>query len=478
MLVYNWMLNGLLLLLWLMVCKNRRIYREKELELKDLEHFLAELSQQYARDADVPRALEESIPAAGATLQEELIGFQDALVADTGDDAFYKEQKQKNPYMLLLFSLCHTIRQYGDLQVNGVSLFIHNLRYIKEELRIELLRRQEGHYAFLGLSALAFLPFFICLPLQWWSHSISESLDRFFIGGYGFVTLSVCFMLTVVCALGVQELQNPLMPDAREHTFAQWVLRIPPVQRLVDLQIAAHYSRYLKKNEQLKQLQGYGNIREFLVKKVLCAAGLGLLAALLAFGAQLVRMYQGGTGGQRGMETILLLVASACLGYFLPDARVVILQARVEYQKMEETLRFETLVLIVIHYSQVTVEELLGQMERFSIVFSRALQRAVDDFSFHRRESLQRLGEELGYEPAKKISDGLIACDDLPLSQVFHDIEGERAYNMESFKRKALDMQREKAAFARILAFLPFVFILMLRLIVPFVLEGLSQLNQ
>ena len=157
---------------------------------------------------------------------------------------------------------------------------------------------------------------------------------------------------------------------------------------------------------------------------------------------------------------------------------MIILRARVEYQKMEETLRFETLVLIVIHYSQITVEELLRQMERFSVVFSRALQRAVDDFSYHRRESLERLGDELGYEPAKKLADGLLACDDLPIAQVFHDVEDERAYNMESFKRKALDLQREKAAFARIIAFLPFVAVLVLRLVVPFVLEGLTQLNQ
>ncbi len=481
MLGYNCVLNIILGLVWLIVAANRRACRAQEELLKELEHFLPELAEQYARCADMREALEQSCQTCSGSLQSELLELTDALEHDRVEEQAYGSGMRRNAYVMLLFSLCHTIRTYGDLQVGGVSLFIYNIRYIKEEVRVELLRRQEGHYAFLGLTALAFLPFFVCLPIQWWSHSVSASLDRFYAGSYGFVTLTVCFLLAVICVVAVQELQYPVMPDARRHTIEQRLLELPAVQLLVDRQIAAHYSRYLQKNEQLKVLQGYGNIREFLVKKVLRAWMCASAAGVLAVGSRLVRVHQhmGGVGAGGSIPAALVMIAAAGLiGYFLPDARVIILRARVEYQKMEETLRFETLILIVIHYSQVTVEELLRQMERFSVVFSRALQRAVDDFSYHRQESLERLGGDLGYEPAKKLADGLLACDDLPLAQVFHDIEDERAYNMESFKRKALDLQREKAAFARIIAFFPFVAVLVLRLVVPFVLEGLTQLNQ
>ena len=481
MLGYNWVLNIILGLVWLAVAVNRRACRAQEVLLKELEHFLMELAEQYARCADLREALEQSCHTCSGSLRSELLELCDALEHDRAEGQVYGSGKRKNAYVMLLFSLCHTIRTYGDLQVGGVSLFVYNIRYIKEEVRIELLRRQEGHYAFLGLTGLAFLPFFVCVPIQWWSHSVSASLDRFYVGSYGFVTLTVCFLLAVICVVAVQELQYPVMPDARRHTIEQRLLELPAVRIPVDRQIAAHYSRYLQKNEQLKVLQGYGNIREFLVKKVLRAWMCASAAGVLVIGSNIVRAHQrvGGAGAGNSIPVAFVLIAAAALtGYFVPDARVIILRARVEYQMMEESLRFETLVLIVIHYSQITVEELLRQMERFSVVFSRALQRTVDDFSYHRRESLERLRDELGYEPAKKLADGLLACDDLPIAQVFHDVEDERAYNMESFKRKALDLQREKAAFARIIAFLPFVAVLVLRLVVPFVLEGLTQLNQ
>lgn len=473
MLLFNHVLNVSLGICWLFFWYQGRRTREQEKLLAQQERFLSDLSDQYAKCGELKAALEESAQLCGGRLQRDLMQL---LTIFEQQEGLSEGVPVKNVYLLLLFSLCDTIRTFGDLQIQGVSLFIYNIRYIQDEVRIELLRRQEGHYAFLGLRALSILPFFVCIPIQRWSSSISASLERFYTGSYGFVTLTLCFFLSVCCAFGVHELHEPSMPTVRTDTPEQRLLRVPPVAGVIDAHIAAHYSRYLKKNEQLKVLQGYGNIREFLVKKLLfaaiggCAASVWLLGCRIA-GASAAPVPQGVLTG------LLFLVAVSGICFFLPDAWVVILQARAEYQKMEETLRFETLILIVMHHSEVTVEELLRRMEQFSVVFSRALQRAVDDYSYHRRESLEKLKEELGYEPAKKLADALIACDDIPITQAFYNLEGERTYNLEQFKQKAWDMQKEKAAFARVIAFLPFVAVLVLRLIVPFVLEGLLQLQ-
>jgi hypothetical protein len=153
------------------------------------------------------------------------------------------------------------------------------------------------------------------------------------------------------------------------------------------------------------------------------------------------------------------------------------MQLRVDQEKAQETLRFETLLLIVMHYGRITVEEILRSLERFSVIFSRALQRAVDDFSYRRSQSLVQLKEDLGYEPAGKLVDALIACDEIPVSQAFFDLEGERSYNMEQYKQKVSNLQREKAAIARVIAFLPFVVLLAVRLLIPFIYEGLTELK-
>ena len=282
-------------------------------------------------------------------------------------------------------------------------------------------------------------------------------------------------MLCVVC---VQELQNPTMPGEKKETFAQRLLKISVIASVIDAKISRHYSKYLKRNEMLKVLQGFGNIREFLVKKILFAVMLSVLVVVVLFGYMAADGWQSLGAIRQEMCFVLTLICFMWLGYYLPDAWVIVLQSRVQQQKIEETLRFETLLLIVMHYQSITVEEILRWMERFSTVFSRALQRAVDDFSYRRTESLHVLKEELAYEPVKKLIDSLMACDDIPVEQAFFDLEGERAYHVEQYKQYAKNSQRERAAVARVVAFLPFVAVLALRLLIPFVLEGLSLMQQ
>ena len=478
-LIFNLILDLFLVLFWIIISFQRKRHEAEEQLMKEQERFLDELAGQYAKRGDMLEALDESLQVCGSAAQKELMGLIDALKTDDGpEDNGYVGGSTKNACFLLLFTLCYTIRSFGDLRIQGVSLFVHNIRYIKEEVRTELLRRQEGRYAFLGLTALCVIPFFFSIPIQMWSASISGDLARFYSGTYGFVTLMVSFLLTVGCTVCVQELQYPTMPGARKHTIAMRLLKIPPLAFLIDRRIAAHYSRYLKKNEMLKVLRGFGNIREFLVQKLLCALCSVCLVCMILMGCFVTGAGSRLSDGlQSGLIIFGMILFFAVIGYFLPDAWVIILQVRAGQQKSEETLRFETLILIVMHYKQITVEEILRWMERFSVVFSRALQRAVDDFSYRRRESLEQLKEDLSYEPAIKLVDALIVCDDIPVSQAFYDLEGERAYHMEQYRQKEESLQREKAAFARVIAFLPFVALLALRLVIPFVLEGLTQMG-
>lgn len=482
LLIFNLTLDIVVLLLLIILVIKRRSYEKEEKLLADQEIFLGELVSEYAKREDMLEAMEESMHICGSDLQQEVSNLMEALKTDGfSEESGYYSKRAKNAYFVLFFTLCHTIRAFGDMELGGVSLFAHNIRYIKEEVRMEILRRQEGRYAFLGLTMLGLIPFFLTIPIECWCRGISEGISRYYVGTYGFTTLVVCFVCTVLCTLGVQQLQYPTMPDGQKDRLEKRLLSVSLIAGWVDRMIAANYSKYLKKNEELKVLQGFGNIREFLVRKWVFAVGSAGIMALVQSGYQIVAFVNRAGKTQNRSDgnviMLLLLLMSAVLGYWLPEAWAVILKSRVGRQKVEETLRFETLILIVMHYSQITVEEILRWMERFSVIFSGAFQRAVDDFSYRRRESLEQLKEDLAYEPAKKLVDCLIFCDEITIEQAFYDLEGERAYDMDQYKQKMVALQREKAALARVVAYIPFVMILALRLIVPFVMEGLTQLG-
>ena len=217
-LIFNLILDVILAVFWLWILRQRKAHETEEKLLREQERFLDELAGQYAKRGDMLEALEDSIQICGSRAQRELMGFVDAMRAEgRPEDSGYFDSSTKNACFLLLFTLCYTIRTFGDLQIQGVSLFVHNIRYIKEEVRMELLYRQEGRYAFLGLTALCVIPFFFSIPIQLWSASVSKGLHRFYAGTYGFITLTMCFILAVLCSICVQELQYPTMPEKKAY---------------------------------------------------------------------------------------------------------------------------------------------------------------------------------------------------------------------------------------------------------------------
>lgn len=160
-LIFNLILDFLLAVLWLFIYLRRKAHEGEEKLLKEQERFLEELAGQYAKRGDMLEAFEDSMQVCESGAQRELMGLLDVLRSDGApEDGGAPRQGTKGACLLLLFTLCYTIRTFGDLRVQGVSLFVHNIRYIKEEVRTELLRRQEGRFAFLGLTALCVLPFF------------------------------------------------------------------------------------------------------------------------------------------------------------------------------------------------------------------------------------------------------------------------------------------------------------------------------
>lgn len=144
---------------------------------------------------------------------------------------------------------------------------------------------------------------------------------------------------------------------------------------------------------------------------------------------------------------------------------------------MEEGLRMQTVTLLLIHYEETTVEEILLQMEHFSEVFRQALAKAVDTFSYQRTKTLEKLKEDIVDEGMQRIAESLLFCEELPVEEAFVNLEGERDYFLKRNQEERKNNQREYAALARMMAYLPLFFLIVLELVVPFIAEGLNELS-
>ena len=546
--VFEYCLTITVILIWILAMyRDHRARRNRRL-MKSYESFVNVLIKEYAKTGNIHKALEEAGEMSDRDMRRESGKILDMLDKGEHSDAVvFFLRGIKESFIREFYLLCSSINSFGDTVYEGISVFERNLRYIKEELRIELMLKDEEEYLFSGLMPLAVIPFFMLKPIERWAVGITSDMRRFYNGSFGIVTLAVCFLVTVLSLWFVRFLKNPGEVKRYNDNISDMILKIAPVRFLLDEHISRHYSLYLRKNEELKKLRGYGNIRGFIIKRILFALAGFLISFVFCFAtfcyekktslrdvsvneyripgmdddtkirlseelseyfrtlidegvkdteAITALLGDGKTGviGDFGIAVLkerldeyysvhfglvyyLIMCIAVITGFNIPVIMLVMLKWQNELGKQKETLHFQTLVLILMHHERITVEEILRWMELFSQVFVIAFERAVDDYSFRRNDALERLKADVGYEPLIRMIDCLISCDDITVEKAFADLENERSYNLEQYRQSRYDSLKERAAFSRVVAFLPFICVLGLRLIVPFVLTGLTQLG-
>lgn len=535
--IFEGMLYAALAILFIRCNRRKNLWKKTVMQEEAFEHYLSELSVAYGKQKNITEAVSEVEEEYKITLPSE------------------------HSYVRVYEAVCAIIREDGDELADGYSVFQRNLQYLKEEIRENLLLCKAIMHGFMGLDLLAVLP--VCfLPLvRIWAIRVSDGLAAYYYGSYGMLSTVLLFAGTIGIYGLILWLLLPEEEQKDRYQLEKWLLQFPWITNLLDRYVKKHYTKCLQKNEQIKQLQGFGNIRAFLMKKI-CFFTVAFVGSLLFLTAyqnvqrtqilsqakipsyqlmvlpekaqeqvkekyqNLVKQIVAVTGKEQEtvfkktleqmqlwneikqellageseqsageLESALYLQWEAyqkirlCWYHILMALVVAVLEAQIpelllaaeqwksREKRMSECLRLQTVVLLLIHYEKTTVEEILGQMENFAVLFKSQMAEAVDHFSYHRMETLQRLKQEIPDEPVQRICDALEFCEELPVEEAFLNLEDERAYFLKKNMEERKNYQGECIALAKMVAYLPLFLLIILKLVIPFVAEGLSELH-
>lgn len=535
--IFEGMLYAALAILFIRCNRRKNLWKKTVMQEEAFEHYLSELSVAYGKQKNITEAVSEVEEKYKITLPSE------------------------HSYVRVYEAVCAIIREDGDELADGYSVFQRNLQYLKEEIRENLLLCKAKMHGFMGLDLLAVLP--ICfLPLvRIWAIRVSDGLAAYYYGSYGMLSTVLLFAGTIGIYGLILWLLLPEEEQKDRYQLVKWLLQFPWIANLLDRYVKKHYTKCLQKNEQIKQLQGFGNIRAFLMKKI-CFFTVAFVGSVLFLTAyqnvqrtqilsqvkipsyqlmvlpekaqeqvkekyqNLVKQIAAVTGKEQEtvfkktleqmplwkeikqellageseqsageLESalysqleayqkirlcwyhILMTLVVAVLAAQIPELLLAAEQWKSREKRMSECLRLQTVVLLLIHYEKTTVEEILGQMENFAVLFKSQMAEAVDHFSYHRMETLQRLKQEIPDEPVQRICDALEFCEELPVEEAFLNLEDERAYFLKKNMEERKNYQGECIALAKIVAYLPLFLLIILKLVIPFVAEGLSELH-
>lgn len=535
--IFEGILYVILLLVFIRYDRKKRLWIKTVSQEEEFEHYLSELSAAYGKQKNIEEAVAEVEESHTVTLPTE------------------------HSYVRIYGAMCAVIREDGDMLSDGYSVFQRNLQYLKEEIRENLLLCKSKMHGFTGLDVLSVLPVCFLPVVRLWAIRVSEGLSAYYYGSYGMLTTVLLFAATIGIYGFILWLFLPDEGQKDRYRLEKWLLQFPWMAYLLDVYVRRHYTKCLQKNEQIKQLQGFGNVRAFLMKKVcfFAAAFLGSVLFLVVYQnversqilaqvkipdyqlmmlperaqEQAKRQYQelvaqvvpetfkmdqeafkehleqlavweelkqelSLTENAQGTEEIaaalflqvrayheiriawyhiLFIVVVSILAFQIPELFLVAEQWKSREKRMSECLRLQTVVLLLIHYEKTTVEEILSQMENFAVLFQSQMAEAVDHFSYDRIRSLQKLKQEIPDEPVQRICDALEFCEELPVEEAFLNLEDEREYFLKKNMEERKNYQGECIALAKMAAYLPMFLLIILKLVVPFVAEGLSELH-
>ena len=146
-------------------------------------------------------------------------------------------------------------------------------------------------------------------------------------------------------------------------------------------------------------------------------------------------------------------------------------------EREDEVIRFQGIILMLMYSDKITVEQILGQLERFAITFKRQIEEMSDKLSYKGSAVFKEVKNKSDFMPFNRLIDGFIACDDMYIYKAFEDVEMDRRYYIEKHKQEKLFFIEQRGAIGKFLSFIPLCSAILINLIIPFVLEGMKQMN-
>ena len=387
------------------------------------------------------------------------------------------EELAPNHFFLTFYALCETVIFYGDKKINGKSLFLTNIGYLKEDINIEILKREKTRALFMGLLGVTIFPVFsIKLIEQWGIHNMPE-LQGFYFEIAGAITTVIITAVTLVIYHVIMKLKYPIDFDRHKSQWVEEFLDIQWINQLLMKRISKKYHYYYSREQMLKSIVYPYNIKELMGKQIMNGIITFIIMLTLLTSIGLFRISIMGVTYGGFLLGMIIAVCSSVIAYHYETINIIIRKKMLEINREEEVVRFQSIILILMYMDRVTVELIIEWMEQFALVFRNNLEMIADSLVYDGIQAFYKAKETISFLPYERILDCFIASDRVGISEAFSDILLERIYYIEKHKQENEVILNNKAVVAKTIAFIPLCLVIIAELIVPFVYFGLKQLS-
>lgn len=469
-------LYGILVMAALVVNRQwikQRLLKEEKRLLEQLEKYLGDVRHFYHTGGLIEEAVYDSIEEAPYEISLHMRQIYDILAEGNKEEELRYREMAPNKFLITFLALCQITMEYGDSIREEKSLFLTNLNHLREEIRMELLKKERTAYVFSGLVWICLLPVFFLKIIENWGIQNLPELENYYHGAYGIIVSAVIFFGTWLSYQLISSLRDYEIFQ-KNHRFLQKISEISWIRQKIQTWIFNFPKRAAERTAVLQKSETGMRLPEFMVQSFLYAGIGAVLAFIMISHAGLLKgvFFPAALG-----IGILGGILSGAVAMLVPRIFLAFRLFFGKREKEDEVLQFHTIILMLMYLKQMNTETILMWMENFSRAFRSSIEECVDNFSYDNERALRILKEREPFLPFVRLVENLEACDRLGVLKAFDEVAGQRSYFLEKRKQDNEIAISEKGAVARLAAYLPLTLTLLLYLIVPFVLESIVQLG-
>lgn len=395
-----------------------------------------------------------------------------------------------NHYLKLLASILFITREFGDAPSDQPSRFAKSLNLLQQEIREEVLWREQLSIALKSLNLVIVMPLFVLLPIRSWASTSFEVMKDFYSGPLGFVCENFVMgavLLSTYLLRRIHHNEGDLVLATKKETKSN--------TRGIAMHLLFRIDKLIFKKSEGNLFEWWQNLSahqqriagdwERRLKNTFYGVGLYLVLvvyAIVSFRPFLLRSPPGATGVNSSAFINLaiglgVVIALCC---WISDILYEKFSRYLNQLESEsEVNRFHTVILAIMHVPQLGVDDILQWLEKFSNTYRSPLQKAILDFDSGALKALDSLVAHSKTSDFNRIVTQLMmAVESLPISKAFEELEAEKTYFQE--KRKAAQQRfvSKKIGLGQIVGFIPTYMILIVYFTLPMIYASVNEMQR
>ena len=174
-----------------------------------------------------------------------------------------------NRFIQSFVALCVITLQYGDKKVRDESNFLLNLKNLKQEIYIEILKRRKLAAEFRFLVAITIIPIFTLEIIKNWGISNIPELDNFYNGTKGIIAMLIILLSTLLTYSIILRMKEMDVEKEEDHFILRWIDKRWPFKAILDNYMQSNYAKMQSLEKDLKRIGQSITARLFMLKRIL-----------------------------------------------------------------------------------------------------------------------------------------------------------------------------------------------------------------